>query len=114
MEEFLNRAKDIHGTKYDYSRVFVDGVYNNVEIICPSHGSFMQSPTKHLNSAHGCPKCGANKRPYGGSAYKEYIFPSGRKNRIQGYENYAIDWLLMMGYLEDDIILEDKNSSNKI
>ena len=40
------------------------------------------------------------------SAYSfyDYEFPSGRKDRIQGYENFALDELLLTGIHEDDII----------
>ena len=57
-DEFIRQAKEIHGNKYDYSKVRYTGYENYVEIICPIHGSFMQSPDSHLHSG-GCPRCGA-------------------------------------------------------
>ena len=47
-EEFIEEARKIHGGKYDYSKVKYTGAFNNVEIICPKHGSFYQTPTNHL------------------------------------------------------------------
>jgi hypothetical protein len=40
------------------------------------------------------------------NAYKsyDYVFPSGRIDRIQGYERFALDELLSRGIHEDDII----------
>ena len=38
-------------------------------------------------------------------SYKEYIFPSGRKSKVQGYEPLAID-LLIKKYDESDIFLQ--------
>jgi len=35
--------------------------------------------------------------------YKDYILPSGKKIRIQGYEGYALD-ILLNSYHEDDIL----------
>jgi hypothetical protein len=35
---------------------------------------------------------------------KDYILPSGRTIKIQGYEHYALDQILQDGVLEDDII----------
>lgn len=35
---------------------------------------------------------------------KEYIFPSGRTEHIQGYEHFAINLLLEQGIREDDIL----------
>ena len=55
-EEFIEKARKIHGNKYDYSKV---EYYNNttkVCIICPKHGEFWQTPYNHLMS-RGCPKC---------------------------------------------------------
>jgi hypothetical protein len=54
---FVNKAKLLHGDKYDYSKV--DYIKNNipVKIICPEHGEFNQQPHHHLKKC-GCPKCG--------------------------------------------------------
>ena len=60
-EEFIKRAKEIHGDKYDYSKVEYEKSQTPVCIICPEHGEFWQKPNKHLNG-EGCPKCGAIKR----------------------------------------------------
>jgi hypothetical protein len=40
---------------------------------------------------------------------KNYIFPSGRIEIIQGYENFAIDDLIKSNISEDDIIIGSKN-----
>lgn len=40
--------------------------------------------------------------------YKDYIFPSGRIEKIQGYEDKAINELLKEGIHEDDIVICDK------
>ena len=56
-EEFIERAKSIHGDKYDYSKVKYEGMTKHVCIICPEHGEFWQTPINHL-SGKGCYKCG--------------------------------------------------------
>ncbi len=60
-EEFIEEAKAVHGDKYDYSRVNYVGTKTKVEIICPEHGSFWQTPSDHLNGK-GCPSCFGNKK----------------------------------------------------
>ena len=55
-EEFIKKAKEIHGDKYDYSKVKYSGWKNKVKIICPIHGEFEQIPFDHLRG-HGCVKC---------------------------------------------------------
>ena len=55
-EEFIRRAKEIHGDKYDYSKVEYVNCETKVCIICPEHGEFRIRPTKHL-SGKGCQQC---------------------------------------------------------
>ena len=56
LDEFIKRAKEIHGDKYDYSKVVYKSLSEKVCIICPEHGEFWQLPDKHLRGS-GCPKC---------------------------------------------------------
>ena len=59
-DEFIKRANEIHGNKYDYSKIEYVDTKTKVEIICPVHGSFFQSPNKHM-SDRGCPICGRER-----------------------------------------------------
>ena len=59
-EKFIKKAKEIHGDKYDYSKVDYSNAHTKVCIICPNHGEFWQTPNNHLRG-HGCPKCKRNK-----------------------------------------------------
>lgn len=60
-EEFIEKAKRVHGEEYDYSRVNYKNTKEKVIILCKKHGEFLQSPRDHLNG-HGCTKCSGNKR----------------------------------------------------
>ena len=64
--EFINRAKIIHGAKYNYSKSFYSEHDTPLIIICPIHGEFKQTPKGHLIDKSGCPKCshivGGDKR----------------------------------------------------
>ena len=42
---------------YDYSKVNYINSKTKVEIICPIHGSFWQTPNNHLSKNQKCPKC---------------------------------------------------------
>ena len=59
-KEFIENAKEIHGDKYDYSKVNYINAHAKVCIICPEHGEFWQTPIKHVNSKNGCPYCANN------------------------------------------------------
>ena len=57
-ESFINKARDIHGDKYDYSKVEYKDYYTKVCIICSEHGEFWQTPYQHLHAKAGCKECG--------------------------------------------------------
>ena len=59
-EEFIEKAKKIHGSKYDYSKVYYVNAKNKLKIICNDHGEFLQNSNNHLNGK-GCPKCKKHK-----------------------------------------------------
>jgi len=58
---FIKKSKNIHGDKYDYSKVNYINTKTNVTIICPKHGEFEQNPKHHYNGI-GCPKCSGSKK----------------------------------------------------
>lgn len=55
-EEFIERARKMHGSIYDYSLVEYKNVRAKVRIICPVHGEFLQAAGHHLEGV-GCPGC---------------------------------------------------------
>lgn len=55
-QSFIEKAKSIHGDKYDYSKVEYVNNRVKVYITCPKHGLFLQTPKDHLNGC-GCPLC---------------------------------------------------------
>lgn len=56
-EEFIRRAREVHGDRYDYSQVEYVNNHTKVRIICPVHGVFEQVPMSHLKGIN-CPECG--------------------------------------------------------
>lgn len=60
-EEFIEDASNIHGDKYDYSKVFYIDAHIKVIIVCSDHGDFEQDPHSHARGS-GCPKCVGTKR----------------------------------------------------
>lgn len=54
---FISRARAIHGDKYDYSKTIFRTARDNALITCPLHGDFSQIIADHL-MGHGCPSCG--------------------------------------------------------
>lgn len=60
-EEFIEKARKIHGSKYDYSEVEYQGNKVHVKINCPEHGPFWQRPDSHAARGQGCPFCALEK-----------------------------------------------------
>ena len=52
-QTFIEKAKKMHGDRYDYSSVKYVDARTPVTIICPAHGPFPQRPTNHLQG-RGC------------------------------------------------------------
>ena len=77
VDEFIRRARLTHGDKYDYSLVDYVKSYENVIIVCPKHGKYLQKPKDHLYEG-GCPKCGK-----GTKTTEEFIVES---KKIHGNE----------------------------
>ena len=61
IEEFIEKANEIHNNKYDYSKTVYEKANKKVLIFCKDCGKyFEQTPNKHL-AGQGCPFC-KNKR----------------------------------------------------
>lgn len=56
-EEFIIRSKEIHGDKYDYSKVVYVNYSTKVCLICPIHGEFYVRPSDHIFHKIGCSIC---------------------------------------------------------
>ena len=52
-EEFISKAKAVHGDRYDYSKVEYVNNQTKVCIICKKHGEFWQRPLDHLKYTKG-------------------------------------------------------------
>lgn len=60
-ELFVEKANNVHGNKYDYSKVEYTSSQDKVCIICPEHGEFIQAANSHLQGC-GCPVCAQKVR----------------------------------------------------
>jgi len=61
LEDFIERAKNVHGNKYNYGKSIYINKDTHVVIICPKHGEFKQTPHNHVFRKSGCPKCKESK-----------------------------------------------------
>ena len=102
-EQFIEAAKQIHGNKYDYSKVDYKNNHTKVCIICPEHGEFWQKPNNHLTNKQDCPKCKQSKLE------KELALWLQSKN-INYVTQKKFEWLKSkQNYLRLDFYLPDYN-----
>lgn len=91
-EQFIEKAKEIHGCFYDYSKVEYIGANTNVCIICPIHGDFWQTPHNHLKGQK-CPKCANITR---GNAFrndKEWFVKKAREIHGNKYDYSKVEYV---------------------
>ncbi len=73
-EDFIEKARLVHGDKYNYSLVEYLNSKTKVKIICEKHNIFEQIPYAHLKG-FGCAKCGSeamgNKRKLNNTTFIE-------------------------------------------
>lgn len=111
-EDFIERAKEIHGDVYDYSKVNYVNMITKISIICKIHGEFHQTPNAHTNGGQGCRKCwydkiGLNKR----QSEEEFI---EKANKIHKYKYDYSNINYNMNKEKIGIICNEKNSNGKI
>lgn len=61
LQEFIQKAREIHRNKYDYSKVDYYNSSTPITINCPKHGEFQTTPNSHLSQKTGCPRCKQSK-----------------------------------------------------
>lgn len=70
-EYFIKRSNIVHNNFYIYDKVIYKSARSIIIITCPIHGDFNQKAGNHVNSKHGCPKCGQQSK--GEDNIKEFL-----------------------------------------
>ena len=91
-ETFINQAKEIHGGKYDYSKVEYVNNRTKVCIICPIHGEFWQTPKNHIKG-QGCNKCAIRYRAENNSLTKEEFIKRVKKVHGDRYDYSKVEYV---------------------
>jgi Zn finger protein HypA/HybF involved in hydrogenase expression len=91
--DFIEKAKKVHGYKYDYSKVDYINSRSNIIIICPIHGEFKQNPASHLHG-QGCPKCKSDKQRLKKSySIADFIQKSSIVHGERKYDYSKVDYI---------------------
>ena len=118
-EKFIEKAKKVHGDKYNYSKVEYKDAKTKVCIICPDHGEFWQTPHNHLHG-QGCQTCGYIKKLKSQNIIKKFlnretfkIKTLNNKEKIL-FENFFNKAQLLHDNKYDYSKVEYKNAHTKI
>lgn len=76
-ENYFNKCKIIHNNKYDYSKAKYISLRDNINIICPIHGDFLQLAVHHLHNKAGCMQCYKDKHEW---TTNKFIVESNKKH----------------------------------
>ena len=101
-ESFIEKAKLIHGNKYDYSKTEYKGYDEKITITCPIHGDFEQTPDSHLQGS-GCRICSNKLSKNENEIYNFICDLIGKDNVIKS------DRLTLKNHSEIDILIPSKN-----
>lgn len=91
-EDFVQQALEVHGDKYDYSDVVYTRNNVKVAIKCPSHGTFMQTPDKHLQG-RGCPTCAKQRVVNSHTQSKEQVLERFKAVHGNKYDYSKFNWV---------------------
>ena len=92
IDEFIRKAKKVHGDKYDYSNVEYVNSQTKVCIICPIHGEFWQIPASHLKGC-GCKKCGIEASHNKQKKKEENFLEKARKVHNDKYNYSKVEYV---------------------
>lgn len=102
-EDFINKARLIHGERYSYYKSIYINAYTPITISCKIHGDFLQDSAHHINRKQGCPECAKLYRISETKLYEE-IKKRINEEVIHSYKNKNI-----LGKQELDIFIPKYN-----
>lgn len=92
INKFIEKANKVHNNKYDYKNAIYLGVDSKLEIICPIHGSFWQTPAVHLHGS-GCPQCGLISRTNKRKHTKEEFIKRAREKHGDKFDYSKVNYI---------------------
>ncbi len=91
--QFIERAREVHGDRYDYSLVKYVNTNTNIKIICSQHGEFTQRPDSHTSFGSGCPICGVSTYAEAQAKTTQQFIRDARKMHGDTYDYSKVDYV---------------------
>jgi hypothetical protein len=92
-DSFIEKARLVHGDKYDYSRIEYVRPHAKMTIICPVHGAFQQTSVQHTSGKHGCMKCGSARRANTTRKTTEIVVGEFMKHHGDKYDYSSVEYV---------------------
>jgi len=101
-EEFISIANKIHDFYYDYSKTVYTNAHTDINITCPIHGDFSQSPNNHIRG-QGCPRCATKSK--GEDSVRQFLVENG----IEFIEQFRYDKCIFKRKLPFDFKIKNQD-----
>ena len=92
VQEFVTRANKVHAGRYEYSQWDYVNTALRIEIVCPEHGAFLQTPETHL-AGRGCQKCGVAKNTDARRSNTKDFITKARAAHGEKYDYSRVDYV---------------------
>jgi Zn finger protein HypA/HybF involved in hydrogenase expression len=92
LQDFIEKAKQVHGETYNYDLVDYVGNKIKVKIVCYKHGIFEQQPSNHTHGA-GCLQCGLVVMGLSKSQTKDGFVEKAKQVHGETYNYDLVDYV---------------------
>jgi len=90
-QDFISRARTLHGDRYDYSKTVYVSSDTRVTIVCPKHGEYEQFPHNHLKGC-GCNACGVIRTTRQLSSNSSAFTTKARERHSDRYDYARVEY----------------------
>lgn len=90
-DKFIEKAREVHGDKYDYSKTVYITSLKEVIIICNIHGEFLQLPKTHKRG-NGCIQCGRERTSDARKSNVEEFIEKSNEVHNNKYDYSKVDY----------------------
>lgn len=111
ISDFIINANKIHNSKYDYSLTKYKNSNTKIKIVCPTHGTFEQTPSSHIHQKQGCPNCHYENVKNNAPSWTKnnWILNANKSKNFESFKLYVIKC-----YNDDEIFYKVGRTYNKL
>lgn len=92
-EEFIQKAKAIHGDKYDYSAVVYINNYTKIKVFCKRCEKYFETTPANCLRGKGCPHCKGIRAHERFKMSNEYFIEKAKKIHGNKYDYSAVNYV---------------------